>query len=53
MNYISSKYEHGDILKVLALEVFAIYQRFLMNLSDYHENFDDDRRFDARNCMLI
>ena len=35
VNDVPSEYQHADILtKVLALDLFAIHRRFLMNLSD-------------------
>ena len=35
VNHVPSEYQHTDILtKVLALDLFAIHRRFLMNLSD-------------------
>ena len=35
VNHVPSEYQHADILtKVLALDLFAIHRRFLMNLSD-------------------
>ena len=35
VNHVPSEYQHADILtKLLALDLFAIHRRFLMNLSD-------------------
>ena len=54
MSHVPSEYQHADIMtKVLAFGVFAIYRRFLTNLSVWRVCFDFgvDRRCDV--CMLI
>ena len=51
VNHVPSEYQHADILtKILAFDLFAIHQRFFMNLSDTWSFDLMDRQVDV--CLV-